>query len=312
MVGSLGRAVCDRGRGLVHAGQEAPGAGRSDRGRESGRGRLLERHDLPREPGPRGLPRGRGPPRAGRRTPRPFAFPLRAADQGHDGLGRSRPHRVPPGGAAAGWPDLLCEPRTDPAAARRKDAARAIRFRVLHHAPVLRRRSGGAAGRRRHRRQAAGAQRPAGDRRRRGGPRGREGAAGVARRPRAGRRLGPRGEPPRPRLHGERDRARGGSLRPPAELGRRPHRGRPQGGAGDRRAGARHVHRGPSARGRGPGAARRAALHRPPEAGSEPEGPRSHRRPRRPALRGRRQPPRGLQHEGLARRADGAGRSGRA
>ena len=120
--------------------------------------------------------------RAGRRAARRLALPLRAADRGHGGVGRPRPHRVPPGGAAARRPDLRGEPRPHPPAARREDAARALRLRLLHHASVLRRRGGRAAGRRRDRRQAPGAHRPAGDRRRRGGPRGREGAAGVLRR----------------------------------------------------------------------------------------------------------------------------------
>ena len=123
--------------------------------------------------------------------------------------------------------------------------------------------------------------------------------------------LGPRDEPPRPRLHRRRDRAGGAGLGPAPALGRRPHRGRPEGGPRDRRARPRHVHRRPGARRRRPGAARRAALHRPPEAGPEPEGPRPDRRPRRPALRDRRQPSRGLRHEGLARRADGPRRGGR-
>ena len=250
----------------VHARREASRAGRAERGREGGRRRLHERHDLAREPDPGGLPRGRGPPGAGgsaASTPSPFRFEPRiqgtAVWAAPDRIEFRPAERLPDGQTYAASLDLAALFPAGKAPLARFDFVFST-MRQSFDVAVEGLQSADATD---VKRQALTGRLVTADV---------EDAPGVEKVLRAshdGRDLPVSwAHETNRRVHAFTvagiERAEQATALRLAWDGR-PDRGRPQGGARDRRARPRHLHRGPGARGRGPGAARRAALHRPAE-----------------------------------------------
>jgi len=220
-----GPAVSSGGGDGLPTGSEAPGARGAVRGREGGRGRLHEWHDLAegaiRVAFHEAVAR---PDRVGAPLePAPFRFEprIRAPRCGRRRTGSSS---GPPSGSRR--PDLRGEPRPRSPLPGRKAPLSRFDFvfstmRSRSDVAVEGLQSSDATDVKRQPSPAAWSPR-------RGGPAAVE---KVVRASHSGRDLqsllGPRHEPPRPRLHCLRDRAGGARDRPEAQLGRAAHRRRP-------------------------------------------------------------------------------------